>query len=446
MIEKFHIHLKQKFPEIENSKILLAVSGGIDSMVLLHLMKSVQADFSVAHCNFGLRNQESDLDERLVQQQTESSGIRFFAKKFDTLGYATKNKLSIQVAARELRYNWFRKLMDQKGYQFLLTAHHADDNLETFLINLSRGTGIAGLSGIPEKRNNILRPLLVFSKEEISQYARKNNISWREDHTNEETKYLRNKIRKEIVPLLKELNPSFLNNFAKTQANLQGSGSILEKHLNSIREKVIVREEDSGRILYFSLEVLKELSRNTVYLFELFYPFGFNNYKDLISLLSAQPGKQIFSDSHRLLRDRTTLILAPKSSTENSICIRVAEDQTKLDSDDLHLTFTTLDSEEFSLSDTGSKKLKGFFDKDLLTFPLHVRKWEKGDYFYPLGMKGKKKLSKFFKDEKYSLLEKENIWLLCSGSDIVWIIGKRMDDRFRVTDRTKKILKVAIQS
>lgn len=414
-------------------------------MVLLHLMSTVEADFSVAHCNFGLRNQESDLDEKFVQEQSESYGNPCYTKKFDTLTYVSKNKVSIQVGARELRYNWFRKLMNEKGYEFLLTAHHADDTLETFLINLSRGTGIDGLSGIPARRDNILRPLLAFNREEIREYALKNKLAWREDQTNTDTKYLRNKIRKEIVPLLKELNPSFLNNFTQTIANLKGSRSILDEHLEKVKERVIVRKEDSGNILYFSTEVLKELSENKAYLYELFYPYGFSNYKDLTSLIQAQPGKQLFSESHRLVKDRSTLILTPKSLVSNPGDLIVNEDETELESDTIHLSFRTIKSEKFRFSKTGEEKNNACFDKDLLTFPLHVRKWEKGDYFYPLGMKGKKKLSKFFKDQKYSLLEKENIWLLCSGSDIVWIIGRRMDDRFRVTDQTKEILKAAIQ-
>ncbi|WKK65981.1 tRNA lysidine(34) synthetase TilS [Lutimonas zeaxanthinifaciens] len=446
MIEKFHIHLKENFPEIENKETLLAVSGGIDSMVLLHLMSALKVKFSVAHCNFGLRNKESDLDEEFVREQTEALDKRFYVKKFDTLGYASKNKLSIQMAARELRYTWFHELMNQKGYEYLLTAHHADDNLETFIINLSRGTGIDGLTGIPERRDKLLRPLLAFNREDIRQYALNNDLPWREDHTNAETKYLRNKIRKEIVPLLKELNPSFLNNFAQTVENLKGTKSILQNHIESVREKAIVQKDDSGSIQYFSTQTLKELSENTAYLYELFYPYGFTNYKDLISLLEAQPGKQILSETHRLIKDRKTIILTPKTTISKSTSLSINEDQTELESEGVHLFFKTLNSEKLRLSNVGDGKNTACFDKDLLTFPLHVRKWEKGDYFYPLGMKGKKKLSKFFKDEKYSLLEKENIWLLCSGSDIVWIIGKRMDDRFRVTGQTKEILKAAIQS
>lgn len=415
-------------------------------MVLFHLLRNVKASFSVAHCNFQLRRNESDLDEKFVRQQSESSGKPFYVKKFDTVAYASKNKVSIQMAARELRYNWFRELMNLKGYEFLVTAHQSDDNIETFLINLSRGTGLDGLCGIPDRKNNILRPLLVFSREEIRQYAVKNNISWREDRSNVQTKYLRNKIRKEIVPLLKELHPSFENNFERTLTNLKGSRLILNKHLETILEKAIVRKEGSGKIVHFSVKFLKDLSENTTYLFELFYPYGFSNYKDLISLLTAQSGKQIFSESHRLLKDRDHLILAPRSTHGKLNFTSVKEDQIELESDLVPVSFKTLNPENYRLSKADDGKNTASFDKDLLTFPLHVRKWEKGDYFYPLGMKGRKKLSKFFKDEKYSLLEKENIWLLCSGSDIIWIIGKRMDDRFKVTEQTKEILKAALQS
>lgn len=418
-------------------------------MVLLDLLSKTDADVYLAHCNFKLRGKEADDDEAFVRSEAKKYGKTLHVRQFDTKAYASMHKCSIQMAARELRYNWFKDLMKEKEYDYLLTAHHADDNLETFFINLSRGTGIDGLCGIPEKSNHILRPLLPFTKDEVFTYATEQKLGWREDHSNEDTKYLRNKIRKELVPLLKEINPAFLERFSSTLDHLKQTNELVGEAMKIVRDKVIEKKEvKDPSVIHFKIKDLLEFSNNTAYLYQLFYPFGFHQWDDIKSLLVSQSGKKVFSKTHRLLKNREYLVLS--EIPPNQFDAPTLEIQ---DSDSM-ITYqgSSLTMETIKLNGSGLKakfddsSTNAYFDKDLLTFPLSVRKWKKGDYFYPIGMIGKKKLSKFFKDEKYSLLDKENIWLLCSGTDIIWIIGKRMDNRFKISDKTKTILKATLQT
>lgn len=449
LYNRFKIHLQETFPGIESKKLLLAISGGIDSMVLLDLLSKTDAELHLAHCNFKLRGKDADADEAFVRSKAKKYNHTLHVIEFDTKAYASTHKCSIQMAARDLRYIWFKDLLKEKNYDFLLTAHHADDNLETFFINLSRGTGIDGLCGIPEKSDDILRPLLPFSKEEIYSYAKAHQLSWREDQSNQDSKYLRNKIRKELVPLLKDINPAFLETFSATLNNLKGTKGIVEDRMSFVRDKVIEKEGVTEvTVMHFKVKHLLEFSNNKAYLYQLFYPFGFHQWDDIRSLLISQSGKQIFSKTHRLLKNRDHLLLSEITQNPFGSTIREVPDIDAL----VTLEESTLNLETIHLPNSQHvKKLNhdpntASFDKDLLTYPLSVRKWEKGDYFYPIGMTGKKKLSKYFKDEKYSLLDKENIWLLCSGSDIIWIIGKRMDNRFKLSDKTKTILKATLQT
>ena len=448
MHNRFNIHMQEKFPEIGNKKLLLAISGGIDSIVLLELLSKLNLDLSLAHCNFQLRGKESEADEVFVRSKAEEYKTTLHVIRFDTKSYAAKQKDSIQMAARNLRYKWFKDLMKENKYNYLLTAHHADDNLETFFINLSRGTGIDGLCGIPEKSNEILRPLLPFSKEDICAFAMEQKLNWREDLSNKDSKYLRNKIRKELVPVLKELSPSFMEAFSSTISHLKGTKDIVEQKMDLVREQVVEQENQDALIIRFKVKSLLEYSDNTAYLYQLFYPFGFQQYEDIKSLLTAQSGKQIFSKTHRLLKHREYLLLSKiKQNEPGGISVEIQDADCLVTFDKFAMVIKTVTSEP--KENTGNfdyGPATGCFDKDLLTYPLFVRKWEKGDYFYPMGMVGKKKLAKFFKDEKYSLLQKENIWLLCSGEDIIWIIGKRLDDRFKISDKTKTILKATLKT
>jgi tRNA(Ile)-lysidine synthase len=321
-------------------------------------------------------------------------------------------------------------LAEQLNFDYILTAHHADDNLETFLINFTRGTGLDGLTGIPEQNGNIVRPLLPFSRQELEVYAIGEKIEWCEDSSNASKKYLRNKLRHDIVPTLKQMNPQLLQNFQKTISHLSDSQEIVDDAVAKIQEKVVSVEED---VIKLNIKKLQKLSNPKSYLYELLKDFNFTEWDDVANLLNAQSGKQIFSSSHRLLKDRDFLLLKEIDSASNDgNDINLKEPMSSLE----NLTFEEV--EAITESDTSMI----YVDKDKLQFPLTVRHWQEGDYFYPFGMKGKKKLSKYFKDEKLSLIDKENIRLLCSGEDIVWVIGKRADERFKVSEQTEQILKI----
>jgi tRNA(Ile)-lysidine synthase len=452
LISKFKDHIQRKFSFLKGEKLLVACSGGIDSMVLTDLLFKLDYQIELAHCNFHLRGKESDLDEKFVIDTAKDLQIPIHTISFDTKNYAAKNNISIQMAARNLRYTWFENLLREKKLNYLLTAHHADDNLETFLINFSRGTGLEGLTGIPEVNGKSIRTLLPFSRKEIEQYAKENNITWREDQSNKENKYLRNKLRHDIIPLLKELNPSFLNSFNKTVGHLQGSNQILKDRIEELKKEIQIID---GEDLKFKIQHLKLLNIPKAYLFELLKQYGFTEWGSILDLLNAESGKQMISKTHRLLKDRDYLIVSPlnlRNKQSEQYAINESTTNLKIDnspdnSNDINLSFQQLNPEKINLASIKKTDLNTvFIDKNMLKFPLFVRKWNNGDYFYPIGLKGRKKLSKYFKDEKMSLIEKECIWLLCSENKIVWIIGKRPDDRFKITDETKNILKITTKT
>nr|WP_317169098.1 tRNA lysidine(34) synthetase TilS [Flavivirga algicola] len=429
--------MDQNLPFLNESRLLIAISGGIDSVVLTYLCHQFNLDIALAHCNFNLRGNESDTDEDFVLQLAENLDLEIFIESFDTQRYSETNKLSTQMAARELRYNWFEDLAEQLKFDYILTAHHADDNLETFLINLSRGTGLDGLKGIPEINNNIVRPLLPFSRDAIEIYAKEHRLKWRDDSSNASTKYLRNKLRHDVIPVLKEINPQLLQNFQNTLKNLNDTSDIVEERVESVLNSAI--ETIDKHQVVFKISEFKKLNNPKAYLFEIFKAYGFTEWHDILNLLDAQSGKQVLSATHRLIKDREHLLLSRiDSKTERKvITVFEADRQTEMD---LGLLF-------FDETDAILEKNNNtiYVDKALLTYPLTIRKWEDGDLFYPLGMTGKKKLSKYFKDEKLSLLDKEQVRLLCSGEDIVWIIGKRADNRFKINEQTEEILKIELK-
>ena len=430
MLQKFKKHITKEFPFLKDTKLLIAISGGVDSVVLFHLLHKLNYDVSLAHCNFKLRGKESDLDEEFIKNLNQISANQIFTISFDTEKYAIENKLSTQIAARELRYNWFQKLITEHKFDYVLTAHHADDNLETFLIHLTRGSGLDGFTGIPKVNGNIVRPLLAFSRKEILNYAKDHDIEWREDASNASNKYIRNKIRHQVLPVLKEINPSILDSFATTLENLQESKQIIEDRIENIASEVLEKEANFIKI---DIEKIKELSNSKAYLYQLLKSYHFTEWNDVYDLLNAQSGKQVFSKTHRLLKDRDVLILS-KIDLSNSIemAFQIEEEITEI-TNPIHLTFKEV------IEKSTENKQTIYVDKDLLKYPLMLRKWEKGDYIYPLGMQGKKKLSKYFKDEKFSLIDKENTWLLCNAENqIMWIINHRQDRRF-VKNKNLKI-------
>lgn len=405
-------------------------------MVLAHLCKKANLNIALVHCNFHLRGKESEEDEIFVMDLADALDTEIFIEGFETEAYARSKKISIQMAARELRYQYFEELRETLQFDYVFTAHHANDNLETVLINFVRGTGLEGLTGIPPKNGNIIRPLLPFSREDIIEYARNSHLKWREDSSNASGKYLRNRIRQEIIPKLIDLNPQMLDSFGKTREHLQDSSVLIEDYIAAIFPR-IAKEEDFG--YSFRIKMLKTIPHLKAVLYELFKSFGFNEWNDVYDLLEAESGKIVYSKTHRLIKDRDNLLLTTfPSNYEREFEIMAGEEV-------LMLPMGTFQFEEVDeISETGRNII--YLDQNKLQFPLKVRKWEEGDYFYPFGMKGKKKLSKFFKDEKLSLPQKEDCWLLCSRDKIVWVIEHRADARFGVDDDTSTILKLTYTS
>ena len=438
MFAEFKAHIKLNFPNLFKDRILLACSSGIDSMVMTHLCQKLNLNITLAHCNFCLRGHESNLDEAFVVDYASKQDILVFSKQFDTQSFVDNSKYSIQMAARELRYNWFQSLSEQHQFSCVLTAHHADDNLETFLINLSRGSGLDGLVGIPEKNGIFLRPLLPFSRDQILQYAQKHQIEWREDSSNVSLKYQRNQLRHKLVTVLKEIYPNILESLTKTQSHLEASKELLESHIHDIEEQVIVKT-NLGEI-HFDINALKALKSMPLYLFPLFNKYGFSDWKALSKLLDGQSGKKLLSKTHTLIKNRQVLILLSNDlPTATSQKIESYNDIAFIENLGCHMKIdkvSVLDS-----PDTNTI----YVDFDKLQFPLELRPWKNGDYFYPKGMEGKKKISKFFKDEKMSLSEKDKTLLLCSDAQVVWVVGKRQDARFIASETDALICKISLQ-
>jgi tRNA(Ile)-lysidine synthase len=436
MTQKFENHIAQNFYFLKGKKLLLATSGGLDSMVMVDLFHKLSFDIAIAHCNFQLRGVESFGDQNFIQNYADSNEIKLFITQFDTEAFAIDYKLSTQVAARELRYNWFYELLETEEYDYILTAHHADDNIETFLINLVRGTGLGGLTGIPAQNEHVIRPLLIFSREEIAEYAKLNTIDWREDSSNASDKYMRNKIRHNLVPILKELNPDFLSSFYKTQNYLQETQTMAEDASIMVYQQVA---KEKGDDIHFDLNQLKKLPNYKSYLYQWLNEFGFSAWDDIYDLVDGQSGKQVFSSEFRLLKNRDLLILNPIKFVNEVEEYFINENQTEVKVP-INLSFSKV--ADISLVSNATI----FVDEDKLQFPLVLRRWKEGGVFQPFGMEGKsKKVSKFFKDEKLSLIEKENTWILCSNNQIVWIIGLRQDERFRINNTSKNILKIQLE-
>ncbi|WP_370449432.1 tRNA lysidine(34) synthetase TilS [Aquimarina sp. BL5] len=436
LIGKFKAHIEDKLSFLKEKKLLIACSGGLDSMVLTYMCHLLGLDFGIAHCNFKLRGAESEGDEEFVSEVANKMKVPFYVTNFETEQYAKKHKLSIQMAARELRYNWFRELILEYQYDYVLTAHHKDDNLETFLINLSRGTGIDGLTGIPEINDVYVRPLLPFSRNQILEFAQKNTISWREDSSNSSTKYVRNKLRHDVIPELLAINPQFLQNFETTLDHLKQTRTFVKNQVKRVKKDVFEYSElDTIKI---PIHKLQEHNEPKTYLYFLLKEYGFTAWDDIARMLTAQSGKQVFSPTHRLVKNRWYLLLCPIVEEVSDRVYKIPEEENMI-----IIPSGMIKLKEVSeLSNTDLRTI--YVDKEKLKYPLIVRKWKEGDYFYPLGMKGKKKLSKYFKDEKLSLLAKERVWLLCSEDDIVWIINYRADNRFKISPKTKQLLKVTI--
>ena len=431
MLQKFQNHTQQNFSFLKEKKLLVAVSGGMDSMVLVDLFQKLKFDFTLAHCNFQLRGAESDGDENFVAAYAKLNNIACFITKFDTSNYSKENKLSTQVAARNLRYNWFNEILEQEKFDYIVTAHHADDVAETFMINLSRGTGLDGLTGIPSQNGNIIRPMLPFSRKEIENYVLENKLKWREDSSNASDKYLRNKIRHHIIPVFKEINESFLQSFQNTLEHLNQEQSLINDAVQMVYEKVVSEENQQLKI---NISALLHYKNHKAYLYQWLNKYGFSAWNDVYNLIEAQSGKQILSEKYILLKDRDFLILSKKEKTnfEEIVIHSITEKP------NFPLKLTLCNQSDIS----NQMKNVIFVDENKIQFPLTIRKWKEGDYFYPTGMQGKKKVSKFFKDEKFTLFQKQDTWILESNNQIVWIIGYRADERFKTENTTQTIIQI----
>lgn len=423
-----------------SDKILLTVSGGIDSMVMLHLFQQSVYSFAIAHCNFQLRGEEADLDEQFIKQYADRFHISIYINHFDTKGYAETNKISIQMAARELRYTWFEELAETYNYQRIATAHHLDDAIETFFVNMLRKTGLKGLQGINADSGKIIRPLLFTTRKDIESYAVANNIAFREDKSNKNDYYTRNYIRLHIIPLFRKLQDNFEESMHGTMHILRQQHEVYADHIESVKAQIMKPYQDGYAI---DLKKLKTLAHVETYLFECLFPFGINaaQIDDILEAIDNEPGRIFTSKSHRILKDRNFILIRPLSSDESpeikidynfkDNCMYCASLAFELVNDRSRVTYKD------------ANQNVAYIDASKLTFPLYIRKWKYGDIFYPFGMKGKKKLSDYFTDLKLSLFEKEKINILCnSNGDIVWIIGKRSDNRYKITARTNKILKI----
>ena len=431
MLNKFQNHINANFSFLQDKKLIVATSGGMDSMVLVHLFQKFNLNFALAHCNFQLRGAESDGDENFVKDYAKHNNITFFVTKFDTKNYSEENKLSTQVAARNLRYNWFNELLVSEKFDFVATAHHLDDQVETFLINFSRGTGLDGLTGIPSQNGNIIRPMLPFSRKEIENYVSENKLQWREDSSNTSDKYLRNKIRHHVIPVFKEINESFLQSFQNTLDHLNQEQSLVNDAVQMVYDIVVSEDNEQLKI---NISALLQYENYRAYLYKWLNKYGFLAWNDVYNLIEAQSGKQIFSEKYILLKDRDFLILSKKETTNfEEIIIHSITEKPNFP---LKLTLCN-QSDIFN-----QMKNVIFVDENKIQFPLTIRKWKEGDYFYPSGMQGKKKVSKYFKDEKFTLFQKQDTWILESNNKIVWIIGHRADERFKVENTTQTIIQI----
>ncbi|NCA76211.1 MAG: tRNA lysidine(34) synthetase TilS [Alphaproteobacteria bacterium] len=449
-------------------RILLAVSGGIDSVVMTHLFASAGYHFGIAHCNFSLRGEESDQDELFVKQLAVQHRVTIYTRRFNTEEYAGKKKISIQMAARELRYAWFEEIRQKNGYDLFATAHHRDDVVETILINLIRGTGFRGLQGIRPRSGKLIRPLLFASRQEIEVYARNRKLRFRVDSSNGETKYLRNRIRLELIPIIHSLNPSF-------DEALMGLASQVERiseywDMEVGRAKTLVTKGSGERISISIPRIMQHPDPHDL-LWEIIRPYGFNPdiAGDIHASLTAAPGKRFFSATHQLLKDRDSLIIVPLHNTvelrtiplDKPVIITPSSKTKRIShrkgdfspgAPSIFLTGSEIANCPVTLTFQVQTRASSFviptdpdiacFNYDKLQFPLTIRKWMKGDHFFPLGMRKPKKLSDFFVDQKIPRIDKEHTWLLLSGNDIIWIIGRRIDHRYRITGQTKKVLMV----
>lgn len=442
MLDSFLAFIKKNNLLQKNDRILVAVSGGVDSVVLCELLHKAGFEIGIAHCNFTLRGTESDGDEAFVQQLAAHYQCPFYNIRFDTQAVATKMQISIQMAARQLRYDWLENSRQANDYKFLATAHHQNDIAETMLYNLTKGTGIAGLHGILAKNEKLIRPLLFANKQHIEKFALDNNLAYRHDSSNDQTKYARNKIRHLVMPVLKEINPSLEQTFYENAQRLADAEIIYRQGIATYKKQLLKTDRHEARI---AIAQLRELPALPTILYELLQDYGFGNDRigDIIRALDADSGKVFRSATHQLVKDRKHLIISALENNEASVYLINPKD-TEIVTQSFTLNIQHLSIEETFVLPT--KPHIACIDTANLAYPLCLRRWTEGDYFYPLGMNNKKKkVSRYLIDQKLNRNEKDRTWLLSNNNDrTIWVVGHRLDERFKVTPKTKEVLLVTI--
>ena len=438
MIDRFIGFIKKHALFEPDDTILLGVSGGVDSMVMASLFHKAGFPFAIAHCNFQLRGEKADRDERLTAEAAASFQVPYHFRRFDTTRYAQQNKISIEMAARTLRYDFFDETAEINRYSYIATAHHKGDVVETIIFNLARGTGISGLRGMLPKRDRIIRPLLFTERDEIVRYARENLVDWREDASNLSLEYQRNLIRHGVTPELLKINEGLFQTLEKTTYRLQAAEHYYYKYIEQIEKEVLSRE---GKDVFISKEGIKNIAFSAAALFELVGKFGFNldQCEDMIGSLD-QTGAIFRSSSSQLNVDRDFLIVSPLEEAPSRIEFFAEENEVAYG--DMLLELSLHDASDYRIS--GDKNIAAL-DFDQLAFPLCLRRWNKGDRFVPLGMSNKKKLSDFMIDEKIPVNLKKRIPVLLSKNEIVWVVGHRIDNRFKINPKTKKVFQLVVK-
>ena len=439
MVQRVEKYIRDNRLLVDSDKVIAGVSGGADSVVLLDILQRLGYQCVVCHCNFRLRGEESVRDELFVEKLALSYSLPYVKTDFETERYAAEHKISVEMAARELRYRYFEEMRIKHHADVIAVAHHRDDSTETLLLNLCRGTGIRGLTGIRPQNEKIVRPLLCLSKKDILAYSNEHNLSYVIDSTNEESIYTRNFIRREIIPLFEKINPEFQSAVQRTGENLSGVNAFYSQAIEKHKQRAFLCPNNDNIKISIS-EIQSSVSPQTL-LFEILNPYGFNSSAaaDVYESLTGVSGKEFYSESHRLIKDRDFLILTENKNTADNEYFTIDKDAELIEYP-ISLKFSVVkNTPDFIIR---KNKNTAYFDLDKMNYPLQLRRWEKGDWFIPFGMKGKKKISDYFSDKKYSLIDKENAWLLCSGNRIIRIIGERSDNRFRVDEKTVNILMI----
>jgi tRNA(Ile)-lysidine synthase len=432
-LKQFQDFINQHELFARDNKILLAISGGKDSVLMLHMFKAIGVNIGVAHCNFNLRGDEAQRDENFVKMLSASLDVPFYLTHFDTKKYAAENKISTQMAARDLRYQWFEEIRVKYGYDLVASAHHQNDTVETMLINLTRGTGISGLHGILPKRQHLIRPLLFLNRNEIDEIIDKNHLDFVEDSSNQSTHYTRNKIRLGVIPKLKEINPDLEKTFTENAVRFAEVEAFLNTEVEKLATKILQKKDDG---IYIAMDEIVKLNPQRLLFFELLKPYGFTEsvVQEILSHLNSLSGTHFFSSTHQAIINRDYLVIAEKNvdSIFNQF-IHPSTQNILFGKDEIALSFSS--EIKFEVD-----HYKAFVNADKLIFPLIVRNWQNGDKFIPLGMRQPKKVSDYFIDEKVPIHLKATTPILINGNgDIVWIVGMRQDNRYKLTAATKKV-------